>query len=176
MKDNNKVIIEYIEDYIKIDIPDYISVHELVSSTNDVNILSNLSNNVLWNNTNNKINKGTYYILIKDNILYNVLIKDNTYIIDTRTFYKDYNLNRFIYINNNNYSFGLLTLDKKGMIINKKYYSNYVEHNNLDKLSLEETTKNINELLNSLEVLNNIIDLELIKNILKDNQYTLTKK
>ena len=86
-KDINIVVSEQ-NNIHKIEISDFISpwdYEEIKNSSSKYKALDKLCSFVLWNSSRQKVNKGTYYIINKDNILYNILFTDKEIIIDERT-------------------------------------------------------------------------------------------
>ena len=72
----------------KIEINDYISMEDyekIMKSSEEYHILELLCNCVLWNSNKQRVNKGTYYVIIVDNRIYNILFTGDKIKIDERT-------------------------------------------------------------------------------------------
>lgn len=85
---NFNINITKVNNIIKIEISDYISMIEFddkIKSGDEYRVLDLLCTSVLWNNSRQKVNKGTYYIIIIDNRIYNTLINEGKIKIDERT-------------------------------------------------------------------------------------------
>ena len=71
-------------DLIQVNISDYISPKDYYEEMKDCDIYSLLGNAVLWCSDKRAINKGIYYILQQENILYNIRICDDEVNINQR--------------------------------------------------------------------------------------------
>jgi len=170
----------------KIKINDYISIGDYIKkmkSDEKYHILDFLCNCVLWNNKKQKINKGTYYVIIVENCIYNILFTDTKVEIDERTKIEIDEQNqkenitqeRFITfdIEKNEYRYFSAKHDKTG----NTYYTKYYNKNSLFSLgeldlTEEETYEEVNSVISNLETIDgitNILDIQLLKeHILKD--------
>lgn len=87
-KEIHEIVVSKENSFFKIEIPDYIPIMdylEYMKSANLLDIVGLVSNSVLWNGERQKVNKGIYYILTKNNRIYNIFISDNFLKIDERT-------------------------------------------------------------------------------------------
>lgn len=170
----------------KIEISDYISIGDYIKkmkSSDEFHILDLICNCVLWNSTNQKVNKGTYYVISIANRIYNILFTDEKIKIDERTkieideqAQKDNITEERVItydINKNKYRYFSAKHDKTG----DTYYTRYYDKNRLYSLGVldlseEETYDEVNSViynLESIEGITNILDIELLKeHILKD--------
>jgi len=186
-EENNFEIIVLKENNIyKIEISDYVHISEYIKkieSSYEYDILNLICNSVLWNNEKQKINKGIYYVINIANRLYNILFNDEIIIInerikielDEQTQKENITQERVItfYINKNDYQYYIA----KHELNENTYYTRYYNKNrtyNLGVLELtkEETYDEINSViynLENIEEINNIIDIEILKNNILEN-------
>ena len=171
---------------IKIEISDYISMiafDDKIKSSNEYSVLDLLCNSVLWNNSKQKVNKGTYYIIITDNRIYNILINDGKIKIDERTQMaldeqtQKENIieERLITFKTNEEKYRYYVAKHEQN--RNTYYTKYYDKNRtyslgaLD-LSEEEALNEINEFfynLEGIEKISTILDLELLKSYISDD-------
>ena len=183
---NFEMTISSENNFHKIEISDYISVIDFVdkkNSSDEYNILDLLCNYVLWNNKNQKINKGTYYVIIISNHIYNILFTDEKIKIDEQIKIKRDKLTQKENIiqeraitfnrNDNDYHYFSAKHDKTG----NTFYTGYYDKNRLYSLgaldlSKEETYDEVNSIiynLENIEGIETILDIELLKvSILED--------
>lgn len=196
-ENNVNINITKVNNIIKIEISDYISMIEFddkIKSSDEYSVLDLLCISVSWNNSRQKVNKGTYYIIIIDNRIYNILINDGKIKIDERTkmaLDKESQKENIIEerlitfnINEEKYRYYCAKHEQN----RNTYYTKYYDKNRtyslgaLD-LSEEEALSEIKEFfynLQEIEGINNILDLELLKSYiiddLKENNLTKIRK
>ena len=189
-KDINIVVSEQ-NNIHKIEISDFISLwdyEEIKNSSSKYKALDKLCSFVLWNSSRQKVNKGTYYIINKDNILYNILFTDKEIIIDERTTKELDDYERYVIFS----SLGVEQNGENRYFIqdrclefnpseNMKYYSK-------DKKSTLETSRlkdddaydEINSIISNLEEIDEvktILDINLLKDhILNGIKENIPKK
>ena len=161
-----------------------------MKSSEEYSILNSICNCVLWNGGKQKVNKGTYYVLFKDNRIYNFLFNGEKIEIDERTKIdreddkENITQERVItlYLTQDDYHYFSAKHESNGNTYYTKYY-NKIRRFSMGTLDLteDETYNEINEVVNNLENINNIeniLDLELIKeNVLKDlKEKSIVKK
>lgn len=164
----------------KIEIYDYISIIDFVDKKNsgdEYGILDMLYNCVLWNSDKQKVNKGTYYVTIIDNRIYNILFTDDKIKIDERTKKeideqtKKENIieERVITynINENKYHYYSAKHESDGNTYYTKYYNKNRKYSlgSLD-LTEEETYEEIKSVIYNLENVEGIatiLNIELLK-------------
>lgn len=183
-EENVEILVSQVGDFSKIEISDYITIGGYVKkmkSSEEYSILNSICNCVLWNGNKQKVNKGTYYVLFKDNRIYNFLFNDEKIEIDERTKIareeekENITQERVIthYLTQDDYHYFSAKHEANGNTYYTKYY-NKIRRFSMGTLDLteEETYDEISEVVNNLENINdieNIVDLELIKeSILKD--------
>lgn len=179
--------------FYKIEISDYISILEYIDMTEFggiYNILSSISNAVLWNSRKQKVDKGIYYVINIDNHLYNIFINDEKIQIDERI-QKEVDEERnkdniteeriiTFYVDSREYRYTSFRHDNTG----DTYYTKYYGHKGYDlgnfELSDEETFEDINLVLCNLSEIKNIesiIDINFVKeHILKDLSERISNK
>ena len=169
----------------KIEINDYISMEDyekLMKSSEEYHILELLCNCVLWNSNKQRVNKGTYYVIIVDNRIYNILFTSDKIKIDERTKIQldeqtqkgNITQERAITlnINKNEYRYYSAKHDKTGNTFYIKYYNkNRLYSLGILDLHEEEAYEEINSVIHNLENIDgieNIIDIPFLKaNILE---------
>lgn len=180
----------------KVEISDYMLVGDYVKTMEkqgEYALLDEICNSVLWNNSKQKINKGTYYVITIGNRTYNILINSDKIRISVRTKIKldttlakeNITLENILHynINTNSYGFSIFKHDKIGSTFFHKYY-NKNKTFDLGELELtkEEACEKIEEFITLLEVCNetnNVLNIDLLKtNILEDlkNELNQAKK
>ena len=178
----------------KIKINDYISIIDFVdkkNSSDEYKILDLLCNCVLWNNGMQKVNKGIYYIINKDNSLYNILFNDEKVKIDERTkveldeLTQKENITQERVITYNKNKDEYYYYSAKHEANGNTYYTKYYNKNRSFKfgeleLTEEETYDEINSVvcnIENIEGIQNILDVDLLKKyILKDLKEDLNKR
>lgn len=159
-KDNN---------FYKMEINDYISI---IDYTERMRIIDNygiddlISSSVSWNNSKQKINKGTYFIIPIDNRLYNILINENFLIIDERTRKNDITEERIIRLENNDYWCTIFHHDITGSTFYVRYYNTCgfsVGKLDLTKEEVIEEFSSVIENLKNIIGIEQIIDLNTLK-------------
>lgn len=157
-------------------ISDYISGTDYIEKMKliDKDLINLISNNILWNNSEQKINKGHFYIIFHSDKLYNILISGNIIKIDQRIKKDDITEERIINIDtNNNVYYSSFKHDKIGSTFYHKFYSKNRLYSlgDLD-LSKDDALREIKTILFDLEQfdgIENIIDLELLKQSILDD-------
>lgn len=170
----------------KIEINDYISMEDyekIMKSSEEYYILELLCNCVLWNSNKQRVNKGTYYVIIVDNRIYNILFTGDKIKIDERTKIqldeqtqkKNITQERAITlnINKNEYRYYSAKHDKTGNTFYIKYYNkNRLYSLGTLDLNKEEAYEEINSVIHNLENIEgikNILNIPFLKtNILED--------
>ena len=174
------------DNIFKIEISDYISIinfSDKRNSSDDYNILDMLCNCVLWNSDKQKVNKGTYYVIIIDNRIYNILFTDDKVKIDERikkeidepTQKKNIIQERVITynINKNEYHYYSAKHESNGNTYYVKYYTKNRLYS-LGKLDLteEETYEEVKSVIYNLENIKGIetiLDIEVLKENVLNN-------
>lgn len=176
-KINFEILLSQEDNFYKMEISEYISIIDYVDRIKEIDefgIESLVGNAVLWNSRKQKVNKGTYYVVTNENNLYNILLNENDIKIDIRTKQDDITIERFIRIDtsNNDYSFTLHHHDKTG----NTFYTRYFSLTGIKFGKLELTEDEFNEQiriaissLESVEGINNIVDINLLKNLISNN-------
>lgn len=159
---------------VKIKISDYLSTADYldtIKSFDKNNVFSMISNNVLWNSRKQMVNKGSYYILKINNILYNVHVNDFDVVFDSRIKNDDDTYEQIIKYNlvDNKYSYCSFKNDINGSTSNIKYYAPngiIIAH----RMPREVAYKEINSMLTNLVGLNiDRLDIESIKDTISSN-------
>ena len=150
------------DDIFKLEISDYISMKnyiERIKLIDTYNINSLLSICILWNSEKQKVNKGTYYIIEYDDIIYNILINDFRIHVDQKEKINGITEEKIIYFNNedNSFSYSSLKHRENGSTFFTKFYNcSWVSLIPELMLSSEEMLGDISSILSNLERINGI--------------------
>ena len=174
-KENFNINIDKIDDVLKMEISDYITITDYVEKMKEIdkyNLLDLVCNSVLWNSKKQLVNKGTYYILSYDGRLYNIILNEEGLKLDERVKVDDITEEKVIRLNvNDDYSFSSLKHDKTGSTFYTKFYdANPIKMGRLE-LSESEAYEQIETLIKNLkedERISDILDIEQVENVLKD--------
>ena len=174
-KDHFNINIDKIDDVLKMEISDYISITDYVEKMKEIdkyNLLDLVCNSVLWNSKKQLVNKGTYYILSYDGRLYNIILNEEGLKLDERIKVDGITEEKVIRINSNNdYSFSSLKHDKTGSTFYTKFYDNSTLKMGRLELSESKAYEQIETLIKNLkedERISDILDIEQVENVLKD--------
>ena len=174
------IIVSKENNWFKIEISDYISIGDYVDemkSSDKYTILETICNCILWNNKEQKFNKGTYYVINNNNYLYNILFTGEKIKIDERiqkekdeqTEKENITQERVIAvnINKNNYHYYSAKHELNGNTYYTKYYDKTRTYSlgALD-LAVEETYEEVKSVisnLESIEGIEQILNIQLLK-------------
>lgn len=178
----NQINISSKNNIYEIKINDYVSINDynkIVNSSEEYKILNSICSSVLWNGDEQKINKGTYYVIIKSNHIYNILLSDEKIVINERTKinFDEQSQNENILqdreitlnINKNEYKYCSTKHDKTGDTFYIKYY---FKNKVYDLGPLELSEKEVYDEVSS--VVYNLQNIEGIKNIINIELFELT--
>lgn len=164
------------DNYYVVIVSDYASISDF--STNE--ILNLISNNISWDNKNQKHKYGTYYIIKNNNEIYNILINDKVVRIDERIQFETYTHEKIITydIEKNDFDYFQCKHDIYGSSYETLYYSSEDNGFFIKELELckENTSNEINTILNNLnkyDFIQNIFD---INSLLQTIDEILNKK
>ena len=138
---------------------EYITASKYVEylKANDPHGLLNLiSNNILWNGSKQKMNKGIYFVICDANRIYNILIQDGRVDVDERIKYEDGKTDeKILHLDpsTGQYSFSSLKHDEIGSTYYTKFFSNK-EKDYMDyfKLPFEQAYEDISQLIANLQI------------------------
>ena len=174
-KDHFNINIDKIDDVLKMEISDYITITDYFEKMKEIdkyNLLDLVCNSVLWNSKKQLVNKGTYYILSYDGRLYNIILNEEGLKLDERIKVDGITEEKVIRINSNNdYSFSSLKHDKTGSTFYTKFYDNSTLKMGRLELSESKAYEQIETLIKNLkedERISDILDIEQVENVLKD--------
>jgi hypothetical protein len=174
-KENFNINIDKIDDVLKMEISDYITITDYVEKMKEIdeyNLLDLVCNSVLWNSKKQLVNKGTYYILSYDGRLYNIILNEEGLKLDERIKVDGITEEKVIRINSNNdYSFSSLKHDKTGSTFYTKFYDTNPIKMGCLELSESEAYLQIETLIKNLKLderISYILNIEQLENILKD--------
>lgn len=163
-------------DIFKIDVNDYISIIDYVDRMKEIdhfNLLDLLGNAVLWNSKRQGVNKGTYFVIIHGDYLYNVLLGEEETIIDERIKVGDHTVEKHVNLHiNGEYNYTHFKHDKVGSTYYTMYYSKKGFPIKSFELSKEEACEGISELLSRFELIpgvSDILDINVFRSSILDD-------
>lgn len=172
-----EIILVKLGNIYRMKISDYITINEYcerIKLIDTYGIADTINMNDLWNSSEQKVNKGLYYVIKNDDKLYVIRIDNNIIKIDESFKIGDITEERIIEldINDNKYHYFSAKHDKNGSTFYTKYYSNS-QYDLGDLLfTSEEAYEEISTIVSNLEdseEIQNIINTDLIKtHILND--------
>lgn len=159
-----------------VDVSDYVTIGDYVERMHEIdnyNLLDLIGNAVLWNSKRQRVNKGTYYVIMHDGYLYNILLGEEETIIDERVKVDDHTVEKHIDLHKNgDYNFTHFKHDKVGSTYYTMYYSKKGFPIKNFELSKEDAYKLISDLLSRFELVpssDNILDVNMFReNVLDD--------
>lgn len=159
-----------------VDVSDYITIGDYVERMHEMdkyNLLELLGNAVLWNGRRQKVNKGSYFVIMHDGYLYNILLGDEETIIDERVKVDDHTVEKHITLHNDgDYNYTHFKHDKVGSTYYTMYYSKDGFPIKNFELTKEAAHDGISGLLSRFELIpgsNDILDIDMFrKNVLDD--------
>ena len=159
-----------------VDVSDYITIGDYVERMHEIdkyNLLELLGNAVLWNGRRQKVNKGSYFVIMHDGYLYNILLGDEETIIDERVKVDDHTVEKHITLHNDgDYNYTHFKHDKVGSTYYTMYYSKDGFPIKNFELTKEAAHDGISGLLSRFELIpgsNVILDIVMFrKNVLDD--------
>ena len=161
MKSTADISIKKENSYYKMIISDNTPIFDYLNKTDEIDtdgITDKLSNNLLWNNDLQMVNKGTYYIFENGDRIYNIYENESKKSFDKRVkFADDTVLECIIYFDEESGDFVYITEmhDKNGSTHNIKQYDfNEIINSNDKKVILEAS-----ELLREFSSLCSFIDM-----------------
>lgn len=170
-KNNFEIILSQENNFFKMKISDYISITDYVKRMKEIDYFglnALVSNAILWNSREQKVNKGIFYVIVRGNRLYNILLNGNIIKIDERTKKDDITEERIVWLDtdNNDYSYVLHNHDNTGNTFYTRFFSK--KGSILGKLDLSEDEffEDISLVINNLESvegINSILDINLLK-------------
>ncbi len=159
------------EDFTKVEIKDYITASEYgneLKNSGYTGTLEQISFNIMWNSRQQKINKGSYYVIVTESGLYNVFIDGNKITIDERIKVEDLTEEKIIRYDSGSktYRYTSFKHDIYGSTCYMKFYGKdgvEMKGFELDKeLAFKELSTTISN-LEKIDVIGNIVDLESLK-------------
>ena len=159
-----------------VDVSDYVTIGDYVERMHEIdncNLLDLIGNAVLWNSKRQRVNKGTYYVIMHDGYLYNILLGKEETIIDERIKVDDHTVEKHIDLHKNgDYNITHFKHDKVGSTYYTMYYSKKGFPIKNFELSKEDAYKLISDLLSRFELVpssDNILDVNMFReNVLDD--------
>lgn len=155
-----------------IQISDYISISaymEKMKKIDKYEINQYICNSVLWNGSKQCVNKGTFYIIFNNDILYNIWINGDDLKIDERITKDNIIEEKLLFFNksSNDYSYSSLKHDHTGSTFFTKFYTKQKKDSlRMFALSKEEAFNDIYSIISNLEEIvdiDNILNIDLLK-------------
>ena len=159
-----------------VDVSDYITIGDYVERMHEIdkyNLLELLGNAVLWNGRRQKVNKGSYFVIMHDGYLYNILLGDEETIIDERVKVDDHTVEKHITLHNDgDYNYTHFKHDKVGSTYYTMYYSKDGFPIKNFELTKEAAYDGIDGLLNRFELIpgsSDILDTNIFRKKVLDD-------
>ncbi len=132
-----------------------------------------LCNAVIWNSSKQCVHKGIYYAFVHNDRIYNIRNSPDSLEIDERVKVGEENEERCIFydVDKDTYSYSFMKHDKNRSTYGTMYYAKEGFPIKSMELSREEFLEEFNGLMSRLENFTNIediIDLEVLKNVIGD--------
>ena len=159
-----------------VDVSDYVTIGDYVERMHEIdnyNLLDLIGNAILWNSKRQRVNKGTYYVIMHDGYLYNILLGEEETIIDERIKVDDHTVEKHVNLHiNGEYNYTHFKHDKVGSTYYTMYYSKKGFPIKNFELSKEDAYELISDLLSRFELVpssDNILDVNMFRdNVLDD--------
>ena len=160
-----KVVVYSENDILRMDILDYLKPIEFSMYSNRLNV----SMNVLWNGDRQRINKGNYYVLSKNDTVYYVLLNDEFLKIDQINKINNGTKENILTFDIIDYQYSYVSYehDIYGSTHNIDYYNSMNTVCLANLLSKEDAFSEISNLINSVYEIfknTNIYDIDLVSN------------
>ena len=159
-----------------VDVSDYITIGDYVERMHEIdkyNLLELLGNAVLWNGRRQKVNKGSYFVIMHDGYLYNILLGDEETIIDERVKVDDHTVEKHITLHNDgDYNYTHFKHDKVGSTYYTMYYSKDGFPIKNFELTKEAAYDGIDGLLSRFELIpgsSDILDIDMFRKKVLDD-------
>ncbi len=159
----------------KVHISDFISIVDYANRMDELgasSVADKISMNILWNSSKQKIQKGTICVIQKDNHLYNILLDEDTVVIDLRIKFEDRTEEKILSCNKKSGAYRCVSFvhDQTGSTFYNKYYNPGIKIPEAFLLSFGEVKEIIESIVMGLEDLESDFDFDLniIKQILED--------
>lgn len=137
------------------------------------NLLDLICNSVLWSGKRQKVNKGTYFVIINGNYLYNVFLGEEKICIDERIKIGEETHERILFLDSNDeYGYTNFKHDKVGSTYYTMYYSKKGFPIKSFELSKEDAYEGISELLSRFELIpgvSDILDINVFRSSILDD-------
>ncbi|MDE6292686.1 MAG: hypothetical protein K2L98_03300 [Bacilli bacterium] len=165
------IVIDTYKNFFRMYISNYVSVNNYDERTNEIDpdkMSDNISMNIMWNSGRQKINKGTFYVLLEDNVIYNFMIDGDKIKIDERIKFDEESHERIFSFDLGSGAYRLVFFkhNRFGSTFHNMSYppDKYMEEFGLTR---EETYDEVKGLLERVEQVENILDLMDV-NLIKD--------
>lgn len=183
-EENIEIIVDTYKNFFRMYLSDYVSITkyaEITKEKDPSSISKNISMNVLWNNGKQKVNKGTFYVLLTNNVIYNFLINGNKIKIDERIKLDEESHEKIFSFDfaSDEYRLVFFKHDRIGSTFYNMYYppEEYMEKFGLTR---EETYSEVKGLLERVLGIENVLDLMDVnfikKKVLNDLKPDVVKK
>lgn len=164
------IIIDKHKNFFRMQISDYVNICEYSNKTDKEDIYGmskKISMSVLWNSGKQKINKGTFFVFVDGDAIYNFWVNGNEIRIDERIKLEEESQERILRFNldTNEYGFTFFKHDIFGSTFYTKYYhSKGIDMGKLafSKKEFADEVKLFLERISSVENVFEIIKLRLI--------------
>lgn len=163
----------YNDNISSLEICDYLSANDflvkkkIIDSDNRVNI----STNILWNTDRQCVDKGVYYVIFHNDMVYNILVNDEYIKIDEMTKVNDGSIENIltVYKEDNHYFYASYKHDVYGSTHGIDYYDNQEILYLANLLSKEEVISELYKLVTNMhDILNlkDIVDMDFLNKVI----------
>lgn len=148
---------DYIKIFIKEDIPRDIYIKKIKTSP-IADFLKQINPNILWNNDNQTVNNGTFFIIYNNNKTYNFLINDTLIEVSELSDYSNQKEERILklYPQTKEFTYTLETTDKIENSKDLRVYSKNTSEFIGTRLTQDEAKEELNTLFQNMELLNEV--------------------
>ncbi len=157
------ITISKINNIFMVDVSDYISIVDYVERMKKIdsfNLLDLICNAVLWNGSKQKVNKGSYFVVVHNDALYNIFLGEDEVSIDERVRAGEETHEKNLTLKNDGiYHYASFKHDKTGSTFYTMYYSKDGFPIKAFELSKEDAHEEISEFLERTELIPGVQDI-----------------
>ncbi len=164
------------ENIFMITVSHYITISDFVERMHEIDaddLSEQLGNALLWNGSLQKVNKGTYYVIIHNGYLYNVFLGEDNIGIDERIKVGENTHEKIISLKHDgDYNYTSFKHDKVGSTFYTMYYSKSGFPIPILELTREEAYQEISEVLSNIELvpgIEEVVDVNQFRNAVLDD-------
>ena len=164
------IVVDTYKNFFRMYISDYVPVIEYDERTNEIDpdkMSDNISMNIMWNSGRQEINKGTFYVLLEDNVIYNFMLDGDKIKIDERIKFDEESHERIFSFDLGSGAYRLVFFkhDRFGSTFYNMSYppDKYMEEFGLTREETYDEVKGLLERVSGVENVLDLIDVNLVK-------------